>query len=48
MMKKLNLKNITTIKELKDFINDLPDNTEFDVYEIGDTGYVGKVELEYN
>lgn len=48
MTKKLNLKDISTVKELKDFINSIPDNTEFDVCEIGNSGYVGEVELEYN
>ena len=47
MTKKLNLKT-ATIKELKDFINSIPDNTEFSIYESGRSGYVNEVEFEYN
>ena len=47
MTKKLNLKT-ATIKELKDFINSIPDNAEFSIYESGRSGYVNEVEFEYN
>lgn len=47
MTKKLNLKT-ATIKELKEFINSIPDDTEFSIYESGRSGYVNGVEFEYN
>lgn len=47
MTKKLNLKT-ATIKEIKEFINSIPDDTEFSIYESGRSGYVNGVELEYN
>ncbi len=36
----------TTIKELKEFIKDLPDDLEIDVECTGSTGFVENVELE--
>ena len=46
MEKKLNLKNVT-VGELKAFLNEIPDDLELEVWEVGD-GMVGKVELTYN
>ena len=47
MTKKLNLKT-ATIKEIKEFINSIPDDAEFSIYESGRSGYVNGVEFEYN
>lgn len=46
MEKKLNLKN-ATVGELKTFLEDIPNDLELEIWEIGD-GMVGKVELTYN
>ena len=46
MEKKLNLKN-ATVGELKAFLDEIPDDLELEVWEVGE-GMVGKVELTYN
>lgn len=46
MEKKLNLKN-TTVGELKEFLNEIPDDLELDIWETADA-MVCKVELTYN
>ena len=37
---------ITTVKALKEFIKELPDDLEIDIYNPGSTGVVDECELE--
>lgn len=43
---KLNLNDNITIKQLKEFIKDLPDNLIIDIYSSGDSGMIDGVNLE--
>ncbi len=36
----------TTIKKLKEFIKDLPDDAEIDIENTGESGFVTKTEIE--
>jgi hypothetical protein len=37
---------LTTIKELKEFIKDIPDDKEINIENVGDTGFIDDTELE--
>ena len=43
---KLDLNDDITIKQLKEFIKDLPDDLVIDVYNFGDSGIINGVNLE--
>lgn len=43
---KLDLNNDITIKQLKEFIKNLPDDLAIDVYNYGDSGMINEVNLE--
>ena len=46
-MKRLNLKDVKTIGEIKSFLMDIPDDTEISINNIGNTGLVKEIILEY-
>lgn len=47
MSRTLDLKKITTVGELKAFLEDIPDSIEISIESTGRSGYVDGVELEY-
>ena len=47
MSRTLDLKKITTVGELKAFLEDIPDSIEISIESTGRSGYVDGGELEY-